>query len=290
VRQAAILGPGNIGTDLLVKLSRSKVIEPVCMVGVVPGSDGLARAEAMGIASSSEGLPWLLDQPPPDVVFDCTSASSHRAHAELLEARGLRVIDLTPAALGPFVCPPVNLDDERDCANLNLISCGGQATIPMVHAVHRVTEVAYAEVVCSISSLSAGPGTRANIDSFTATTAAGLEQVGGARLGKAIIVLNPADPPMNMRNTVYCAVARGCDRSAIVDSIESMVAEVQAYVPGYTLTAVPQFDTVETPAGKTDRVSVFLEVVGAGDHFPSYAGNLDIMTAAAVRVAESWLA
>jgi acetaldehyde dehydrogenase len=278
------VGTGNIGTDLLYKLLRSPILEPRWMIGIDPESDGLRRAADLGITTSPEGVPWLLRQPElPDVVFEATSASVHRSNAPLYEAAGIPVVDLTPAAIGPYVVPPVNLDTHRDATNLNLITCGGQATIPIVHAVARVVPVDYAEIVSTVASLSAGPGTRANIDEFTRTTARGLEELGGARAGKAIIVLNPADPPIIMRNTVFCALPAGVDQDRIVQSILDMVAEVQTYVPGYRLRAEPQFD--EPEPGRR-RVSVFLEVEGAGDYLREYAGNLDIMTAAATRVGE----
>ncbi|MEW9552050.1 acetaldehyde dehydrogenase (acetylating) [Nonomuraea sp. NPDC050783] len=284
---AAIVGPGNIGTDLLVKLLRSDVIEIHSMVGVDPASDGLARAADLGVTASAGGVDWLLSQDTlPDLVFEATSAKAHLANAPRYAGAGITAIDLTPAAAGPFVCPPVNLDTLSDAPNLNMITCGGQATIPIVHAVSRVVPVAYAEIVASIASRSAGPGTRANIDEFTETTARAIEQVGGAARGKAIIILNPVTPPMIMRDTVFCAIPEDADTGAVSDSIHEIVAEVAAYVPGYTLRAEPQFDPPRDIWNGMARVAVFLEVRGNGDYLPPWAGNLDIMTAAAARVGE----
>ncbi|WP_131735691.1 acetaldehyde dehydrogenase (acetylating) [Actinomadura roseirufa] len=284
---AAIVGPGNIGTDLLVKLLRSDLVEVHSMVGVDPASDGLARARELGVPASAEGVDWLLARPdPPDLVFEATSAKAHLANAPRYAEAGITAVDLTPAAAGPFVCPPVNLDTLSDAPNLNMITCGGQATIPIVHAVSSVVPVPYAEIVASIASRSAGPGTRANIDEFTETTARAIESVGGAARGKAIIILNPVSPPMIMRDTVFCAIPDDADTAAIAASIERMVAEVAAYVPGYTLRAEPQFDEPRDIWNGMARVAVFLEVRGNGDHLPPWAGNLDIMTAAAARVGE----
>jgi acetaldehyde dehydrogenase len=284
---AAIVGPGNIGTDLLVKLLRSDVIEVLSMIGVDPASDGLARARDLGVAASSGGVDWLLKQDElPDFVFEATSARAHLANAPRYAEAGITAFDLTPAAVGPYVCPAVNLPDLHEAPNLNLITCGGQATIPIVHAVSSVVPVAYAEIVASISSRSAGPGTRANIDEFTETTAAAIEQVGGARRGKAIIILNPVKPPMIMRDTVFCAIPDGADQAAITASIRQRVAEVQQYVPGYALRAEPQYDEPREIWNGMARVAVFLEVRGNGDYLPPWAGNLDIMTAAAARAAE----
>jgi acetaldehyde dehydrogenase len=285
----AILGSGNIGTDLLIKILRAKAeLEPAVFAGIDPDSDGLARARRMGVETTHEGIRGLLDSPrfsDVEVVFDATSAKAHFGHSEILAREGKQVVDLTPAAVGPFVVPVVNMGAHADKPNLNLVSCGGQATIPIVHAVNRVSPVRYAEIVASISSRSAGPGTRANIDEFTVTTARGLEVVGGAARGKAIIVLNPADPPILMRNTVFC-LSDETDEQAIADSIGQIVAEVQEYVPGYRLKQQVQFERVPpgshspAPAGGL-RTSVYLEVEGAAHYLPAYAGNLDIMTSAA---------
>jgi acetaldehyde dehydrogenase len=285
--RAAIVGPGNIGTDLLAKLQRSEHIEVRYMVGVDPASDGLERARRLGVQASAGGVDWLLSQAePPDLVFEATSAGAHRANAPRYAEAGVRVVDLTPAAIGPLVCPPVNLHEHLSAPNVNMITCGGQATIPMVAAVSSVTPVPYAEIVASIASRSAGPGTRANIDEFTTTTARAIEQVGGAGRGKAVIILNPVEPPMIMRDTVFCAIAADADTAAITESVHAMAAEVARYVPGYALRADPQFDPPREDWSGWARVALFLEVKGNGDYLPTWAGNLDIMTAAAARVGE----
>ncbi len=301
--KVAIIGSGNIGTDLMFKIKRtSAVLDVAALVGVDPDSDGLARARRLGIATTSDGVAGLIAMPhfgDIGIVFDATSAKAHIANAEALAPYGRRLIDLTPAAIGPYTVPPVNLEQHLDAPNVNMVTCGGQATIPIVAAVARVTPVYYAEIVASIASKSAGPGTRANIDEFTETTSAAIEQVGGAHRGKAIIVLNPADPPLIMRDTVLCLTDRldSGMRDKICASIDEMVAEVAGYVPGYRLKQQVQFgdrpasDDVRTlnpdlqPADRT-QVSVFLEVEGAAHYLPAYAGNLDIMTSAALRVAE----
>jgi acetaldehyde dehydrogenase len=285
---AAIVGPGNIGTDLLYKLLRSDVIEPRWMIGVDPSSEGLKLARDLGVESSHEGVDWLLKQDElPDLIFEATSAYVHREYAPRYAEAGIRAIDLTPAAVGPAVIPPVNGEEHLTADNVNMITCGGQATIPMVYAVSRVAPVPYAEIVASVSSASAGPGTRANIDEFTRTTAAGVETIGGAERGKAIIILNPADPPMIMRDTIFCAVAPDADRDAISESVVRMAKQVQEYVPGYRLLQEPQFDDASAATLDRTKVSIFVEVEGAGDYLPPFAGNLDIMTAAATRVGES---
>jgi acetaldehyde dehydrogenase len=284
---AAIVGPGNIGTDLMIKLKRRDVFDLRYMIGVDPASDGLARAKRLGVEASAEGVDWLLKQDVlPDILFEATAATPHKINAPRYAEAGIRAIDLTPAAIGPFVCPAVNLGEHRDELNINMITCGGQATIPIVNAVSRVTPVSYAEIIASISSKSAGPGTRANIDEFTETTASAIEQVGGAQKGKAIIILNPVEPPLVMRDTVFAAIDPDADRDAITESIYRAVAEVQTYVPGYRLKVDPQFDDPNPLWGGKARVGVFLEVTGNGDYLPDWAGNLDIMTAAANRAAE----
>lgn len=281
--KCALIGPGNIGTDLLAKLQRSAVLEPVWMVGIDPESDGLKRAQAMGIKTTAEGVDGLIPHMKADgvqIVFDATSAYAHAENSRKVNGQGALMIDLTPAAIGPYCVPPVNLKEHVGMGemNVNMVTCGGQATIPMVAAVSRVQPVAYAEIVATVSSRSAGPGTRKNIDEFTRTTAGAVEKVGGAKKGKAIIIINPAEPPMIMRDTVHCLTETEPDQAAITQSIHDMIREVQKYVPGYRLVNGPVFD------GK--RVSVFLEVEGLGDYLPKYAGNLDIMTAAAARTAE----
>lgn len=297
--KVAIIGSGNIGTDLMIKVMRlSKVLEMGAMVGIDAASDGLARAARMGVATTHEGIEGLVAMPAfadIDIVFDATSAGAHHRHNELLQAHGKRVIDLTPAAIGPFTVPPVNGDANLDARNVNMVTCGGQATIPIVAAVNRVAKVHYGEIVASISSKSAGPGTRANIDEFTETTSQAICDVGGATRGKAIIILNPAEPPLIMRDTVYC-LCEDADREAIRRSVEDMVAEVQTYVPGYRMKQAVQFESfggnrplhIPEMGGTFTglKVSVFLEVEGAAHYLPAYAGNLDIMTSAALKTAE----
>ena len=290
---AAIVGSGNIGTDLMLKLLRAGgPVVPRYMAGIDPGSDGLARARRHGLETSADGVDWLLRQDPlPDLVFEATSARAHAANAPRYAEAGIRAVDLTPAAVGPYVCPPVNLDLNLDAPNLNLITCGGQATIPVVAAVSRVVDVEYAEIVASIASRSAGPGTRANIDEFTETTAAALRDVGGAARGKAIILLNPVEPPMIMRNTVFCSIpAEAAEPGALQDAVSASIGEmaetVRGYVPGYRVRADPQYDPPDHRWRGMARVGVFLEVRGRGDYLPDYAGNLDIITAAATRVGE----
>ncbi|MGH9246507.1 MAG: acetaldehyde dehydrogenase (acetylating) [Acidimicrobiales bacterium] len=287
----AIVGSGNIGTDLMYKLRRSEHLELGAVVGVDPESDGLAKARALGLDATHEGVDWLLARADEyRIVFEATSAWVHRQNAPRYEEAGLRAVDLTPAKLGPLVVPPVNLDAHLDAPNVNLITCGGQATAPIVAAVARVADVPYAEIVSTVASLSAGPGTRQNIDEFTNTTSLALVEVGGADRGKAIMVLNPAEPPILMRNTVFCALGDGYDRDQVAQSIIAMVTEVASYVPGYRLKSDPVFDEdlFRTPGGDVKaRVVTLLEVEGAGDYFPPYAGNLDIMTASAARVGEA---
>ena len=276
----AVLGSGNIGTDLLLKLLRSPVLEPIIVAGIDPQSEGLAIARSHGVATTSDGIDGLLrDAPDARIVFDATSAKAHVRHAPQLKQAGVIAIDLTPAARGPYVVPVVNLGAHSTAPNVNLISCGGQATVPIVAAAARVAPVEYAEIVSTIASKSAGPGTRQNIDEFTETTAAGLVSVGGAERGKAIIILNPAEPPILMTNTIHMRIPAAQEKqSELRDSLLEMVRDVASYVPGYRLRADPVFDG--------DRVSVYVEVTGAGDYLPVYAGNLDIMTAAAVATAE----
>ena len=281
--KCALIGPGNIGTDLLAKLKRSPVLEPVWMVGIDPASDGLKRAAEMGLKTTSEGVDGLLPHVIEDevqIAFDATSAYVHAENTQKLNALGVLMIDLTPAAIGPYCVPPVNLKEHvgKREMNVNMVTCGGQATIPMVAAISRVQKVKYGEIVATVSSKSAGPGTRKNIDEFTRTTAGAVEKVGGAEKGKAIIIINPAEPPLIMRDTVHCLTEDTPDQDAITKSVHDMIKEVQKYVPGYRLVNGPIFDG--------NRVSVFLEVEGLGDYLPKYAGNLDIMTAAGARTAE----
>ena len=297
--RAAIIGSGNIGTDLMIKLLRSRgPVKVTALVGIDPESDGLARARRLGLAAISDGVQGLIDSPQfetLDLVFDATSAKAHVHNAELLLAAkpSIRLVDLTPAAIGPYCVPVVNLDEHVTSSNVNMVTCGGQATIPIVAAISSVTPVAYAEIVASISSRSAGPGTRANIDEFTETTASALVSVGGAQHGKALIILNPAEPPLLMRDTVFALSPDG-DRDAIASAIKAMVAKVSAYVPGYRLKQKVQFEEITTPVQVPGvgaftglKTSVYLEVEGAAHYLPAYAGNLDIMTSAALRTAET---
>lgn len=278
--KAAILGSGNIGTDLMYKLLRSEWIEPAWMIGIDPSSDGLKRVRENGMTTFDQGLKAALEEISPDIVFDATSAKAHIRHAKLLKEKGIQAVDLTPAARGPLVIAAVNLDEHMDAPNVNMVTCGGQATVPMVYAVSRVVGVSYAEIIATISSRSAGPGTRQNIDEFTVTTARALEAIGGAKKGKAIIILNPAEPPILMRDTIYCRIDKADEETCekIDRSIREMVKHVQTYVPGYRLNRDPIF--------RDDVVSISIEVEGLGDYLPVYAGNLDIMTAAAVKVGE----
>lgn len=300
--KAAIIGSGNIGTDLMIKILRTSTnLEMGVFVGIDPNSDGLARAERMGVATTAGGIDGLIAHPlwsEIGVVFDATSAKAHVAnYAKISEFPGKKVVDLTPAAIGPFLVPPVNFDALKDVPNVNMVTCGGQATIPMVAAVNRVVKVHYGEIVASIASKSAGPGTRANIDEFTETTALAIEQVGGATRGKAIIVLNPAEPPLVMRDTVFTLSEMG-DKEKIRQSVKEMVAEVQKYVPGYRLHQDVQFEEIapENPvfiegigAVYGLKTTIFLQVRGAGHYLPEYAGNLDIMTSAALATAEKMI-
>lgn len=281
--RCALIGSGNIGTDLLYKLRRSSLLEPVWMVGIDPTSEGLARAEEMGLKTTNQGVDGLVPHVKTDAIriaFDATSAYVHKDNSEKLTKLGVKMIDLTPAAIGPYCVPPVNLKEHlnRNESNVNMVSCGGQATIPMVYAISRVQSVKYGEIVATVASKSVGPGTRKNIDEFTRTTASGVEKVGGARQGKAIIIINPADPPIIMRDTIHCLTDEPPKQKDVTESVHAMVADVQKYVPGYKLMNGPIFDG--------NRVTVFMEVSGLGDYLPKYAGNLDIMTASAARTAE----
>ncbi|ROS01181.1 acetaldehyde dehydrogenase [Sinobacterium caligoides] len=283
--KAAIIGPGNIGTDLLIKALRSDLIEPVWMVGVVEDSPGLARARELGLKTTAKGVDGMLEEMKADgvqICFDATSAYVHAENSRKVNELGALMIDLTPAAIGPYCIPPVNLKEavSAKAMNVNMVTCGGQATIPMVAAVSQVQPVEYGEIVATVSSKSAGPGTRKNIDEFTRTTAGAIEKVGGAKEGKAIIIINPAEPPLIMRDTIHCLTAEEPDQEAIIASVHSMIEEVQKYVPGYKLKNGPVFDG--------NRVSIYMEVEGLGDFLPKYAGNLDIMTAAGLRTAEMY--
>lgn len=300
--KVAIIGSGNIGTDLMIKVMRvSNVLEMGAMIGIDPQSDGLARAKSMGVTACDTGVEGFLEMPEADQVvlaFDATSAGAHAKHDKLLGERGIRRVDLTPSAIGPFVVPSVNIDEHLNAQNVNMVTCGGQATIPIVAAISKVAPVQYAEIVAAIASKSAGPGTRANIDEFTETTSRAIEKIGGAAHGKAIIVLNPAEPPLTMRDTVLC-LCGNADYDAIRASVREMVAEVNQYVPGYRLKHDVQIEEVSDndPMVLADfderfsglKVTVFLEVEGAAHYLPSYAGNLDIMTSAALRTAEQML-
>ena len=292
-KTAAIVGSGNIGTDLMFKIMRrSKNVEVKYMIGIDPGSDGLARAKRLGVTVSAEGVDWLLAQEQkPDFVFECTSAKAHAANAPKYREAGIHAIDLTPAAVGPYVAPVVNLHELEDVLNVNMITCAGQATTPVVAAVSSVVPVDYAEIVASIASKSAGPGTRANVDEFTETTAKALEVLGGATRGKAIIIINPVEPPMIMRNTIYCSIPAdaaepGETREKIRAAIADAVEQIKDYVPVYDLRVEPQFDPARDDWGGRGRVGVWVQVRGAADYLPEYAGNLDIITAAATRTAD----
>ncbi|MFC8827343.1 acetaldehyde dehydrogenase (acetylating) [Streptomyces sp. NPDC057137] len=286
VLHCAVVGSGNIGSDLIAKIQRSPGLKAGLLVGIDAASPGLARAREAGIEATSGGVDALIERASEfDLVFEATSAGAHLLNAPRYRAAGLTALDLTPAAVGPFVVPAVNLDQVLSEANLNMVTCGGQATVPIVAAISAVTPVAYAEIVSTISSRAAGPGTRANIDEFTETTASALERVGGAARGKALIILNPADPPVIMRNTVFCAVDPTADEDRLRQAIADMTAVVATYVPGYRVTTDPLIEPGRGPGGTT-KISVFLEVRGAGDYLPEYAGNLDIITAAAVATAE----
>ncbi|MFC3612821.1 acetaldehyde dehydrogenase (acetylating) [Lutimaribacter marinistellae] len=297
--KCAIIGSGNIGTDLMIKIMRrSDMLDVSAMVGIDPASDGLERARRLGVTTTHEGIDGLRALPEYAgirIIFDATSARAHTRHSEVAIADGKQMIDLTPAAIGPYTVPPVNLEVNLDAPNVNMVTCGGQATIPMVAAINRVAKVHWGEIVASISSRSAGPGTRANIDEFTETTAAAIEQVGGATRGKAIIILNPAEPPLMMRDTVFC-LCDDADPEEIRQSVAAMVSEVQSYVPGYRLKQDVQFEQVGSDGpfhipemGREFtglKVTIFLEVEGAAHYLPAYAGNLDIMTSAAMKTAE----
>jgi acetaldehyde dehydrogenase len=290
--KVAIVGSGNIGTDLMYKILKEPGhMELAVVTGIEPESEGLKRARDEGIGTTHEGIQPVLDDPEIKIVFDATSAKAHVKHAQMLKEAGKIAVDLTPAAQGPYVVPTANLTEHLDEGNVNLMTCGAQATVPMAYAVSRVTSVRYAEMVSTVASASAGPGTRQNIDEFTFTTARGLEEIGGAQDGKAIIILNPADPPLIMRNTVYVvpdAERDEVDEDAITESVNEVVSEVQKAVPGYQLTNGPTFDERDTPWGEKPVVMMFLEVEGAGDFLPKYSGNLDIMTSSARKVGEAF--
>lgn len=283
--KCVLIGSGNIGTDLLYKLKRSEVLEPVWMVGIDEDSEGLARAREMGLKTTADGVDGVLPHLAPDgvqIAFDATSAYVHKENSDKMNACGVFMVDLTPAAIGPLCVPPVNLDQLADTMNVNMISCAGQATIPIVYGVSRIQGVEYAEIIASLASKSIGAGTRANLDEFTYTTSNAVCEVGGAKKGKALCVINPAEPPMIMRNTIYCLTEEEPDQERITASLMEMIAAVQRYVPGYKLVNGPVFEG--------NKVGVFMEVAGLGDYLPTYAGNLDIMTAAACRTAEMYAA
>lgn len=289
--KAAILGSGNIGTDLMYKMLKTEgnmVLELVA--GIDPSSEGLARAQAKGIRTSHHGIDAILEDPEIKIVFDATSAKAHKLNAEALREKGKLAIDMTPAAVGPFVVPTVNLNEHIEAMNVNLISCGGQATTPLVYAVNRIVPVHYAEVIATAASLSIGPGTRQNVDEFVRTTANAVHKVGGAKIARAIPVFNPAEPPINMTNSVYVVIKEEFDEKAVIASVQSIAAEISSYVPGYRLKGTPFIDYRETPWGRLPTVVIMNEVVGAGDFFPKYAGNLDIMTASAHKVGEVYAA
>lgn len=281
--KCALIGSGNIGTDLMYKLKRSPVLEPVWMVGIDPESEGLSRARDMGLKTTADGVDGVLPHLAADgvkIAFDATSAYVHKENSDKMNAHGVFMVDLTPAAIGPLCVPPVNLDELAETMNVNMISCAGQATIPIVYGVSRVQSVDYAEIIASLASKSIGPGTRANLDEFTYTTSSAVCAVGGARRGKALCIINPAEPPMIMRNTIYCMTDDEPDQKRITESLMEMIGKVQQYVPGYKLVNGPVFEG--------NKVGVFMEVAGLGDYLPTYAGNLDIMTAAACRTAEMY--
>jgi len=278
-----LIGSGNIGTDLMYKLKRSPVLEPVWMIGIDPESEGLSRARDMGLKTTADGVNGVLPHLAADgvqIAFDATSAYVHKENSDKMNAHGVFMVDLTPAAVGPLCVPPVNLDELAETMNVNMISCAGQATIPIVYGVSRVQSVDYAEIIASLASKSIGPGTRANLDEFTYTTSSAVCEVGGARRGKALCVINPAEPPMIMRNTIYCMTDDEPDQKRITESLMEMIGKVEQYVPGYRLVNGPVFEG--------NKVGVFMEVAGLGDYLPTYAGNLDIMTAAACRTAEMY--
>jgi acetaldehyde/propanal dehydrogenase len=281
--KCALIGSGNIGTDLMYKLKRSPVLEPVWMIGIDPESEGLSRARDMGLKTTADGVDGVLPHLAADgvqIAFDATSAYVHKENSDKMNAHGVFMVDLTPAAIGPLCVPPVNLDELAETMNVNMISCAGQATIPIVYGVSRVQSVDYAEIIASLASKSIGPGTRANLDEFTYTTSSAVCEVGGARRGKALCVINPAEPPMIMRNTIYCMTDDEPDQKRITESLMEMIGKVEQYVPGYKLVNGPVFEG--------NKVGVFMEVAGLGDYLPTYAGNLDIMTAAACRTAEMY--